>query len=186
MDRDKRDEKDKVLRELAAENGTLTPHIVFEAAKAIEHPLHSCGFIWDHDEAWITFNLDVAKKLIRSVRAERRVLLPAAFVESAEADDVGIPTKTAQTFRREAGGGYRMAEAPAIDAFAVVADGIQRAHSLLRNTHAFATSIGFGNEVDDFAERLLDLRERVMAAGQMTPPDEPGAAAVEADEFEAA
>ena len=57
----------KVLRDLYAEHGKLTPSLVLEAAREEDHPLHH-RFEWDDTEAAEQWRLRQAASLIRSVR----------------------------------------------------------------------------------------------------------------------
>lgn len=53
--------------EAIRQQGSLTPHLVVQAAEVPGHPLHPC-FTWDDTEAAKNWRLNEARGLIRSVR----------------------------------------------------------------------------------------------------------------------
>jgi len=57
------------LQELHDARGSLTPDIVLQDARDPESPLHS-EFTWDSEEAARKWNLEEARRLIRSVKIE--------------------------------------------------------------------------------------------------------------------
>lgn len=60
------------LRAIESAEGTLTPQVVEKLARAKDHPLHSC-FEWNDRKAALSWRIEQARRLIRSVMVEHRI-----------------------------------------------------------------------------------------------------------------
>ena len=88
------------LQAVHDDSGRLTPQIVVDAARPVEHPLHE-RFEWNDKLAGEAYRLDQARRLIRSVRVTYR---------EADEKEAARTVRAYHSVRDEDGTSYRPLE----------------------------------------------------------------------------
>jgi hypothetical protein len=164
-----RPEVARELRKLESERGTLTPEIVFEAAKAKTSPLHEF-FEWDRAKAADKYNLGVARQLIRTVVYRRDVedhgtIQPRYVPVYVRDPDVNSGEQGYIALRKI------IANSPS--AHSVVLHEVSFAEGALNRALAVAEQIGFAEALANVLEKVRRLIVRVEKSARSGEPANP-------------
>lgn len=140
-----------------ANDGTLTPDLVIEAARDPASPLHS-EFTWDRDEAAYERWRDQARALIGKVRIEIRTTEYSFEVPRYVRD----PTVHARVQGYTSLDRLRRDREAAREA--VMAEFVRASGALARAKH-LAVALGLADEIEALRERVSELAERAQQEG---------------------
>jgi hypothetical protein len=147
---------EEFIRELKAKHGDkLTPQIVFESAKPDDSPIHG-KFIWDEHEAWLTYNIERAKKLIASVKNIITTKVGSIKQSAFHAPERAVKGEHAtQTFVE------RPRELDKATAAQMVIKSCQAAESRLRSAAVPGNLIGVDGDLFGLADKIAAFRARI-------------------------
>ena len=143
----------KRLQELESEHGRITPRIVVKDAQNKDSPLHA-QFEWDTKKAAMSYWLEQARVLLRSVRIvvhdERSSLSVVGYVRdpTAESDQQGYVSiskvRTDADLARE-----------------VVVNEFSRAAAAMRRAREIAFALQIEGEIDAIVDRIETVKHSV-------------------------
>lgn len=157
MTKEKREQIKARLQELADKNdGRLTPEQVVEDAKDVTSPLHT-EFQWDDAKAAISWRLETARRIIRSVKVEMKttktVVTAVAYVRDprAESDEQGYVS--VEVLRDE----KDMAKK-------AIREELMRVTSALERARSVAVGLDLEDELEALLALTASLQARVVRA----------------------
>lgn len=144
----------KALRDLENRSGQLTPEKVFRAAKDSKSVLHQF-FQWDKSQAWHSYNIERARKLLASVTYK---------VHTEDHGTIRVPAYVRDPRIEPAKQGYmsmRELIAPSKLAHDVVINECDQAAGHLRRALAVALTLGYADVLQQIIGSILAFKDTV-------------------------